>query len=61
MANKPKACTVVIVYLIALFGMIRNRPNTVFDLIVYFPLIFLNFVLTMLLVSAGQQLYQKNF
>lgn len=61
MENKQMICITCVVYLFALLSMVVEKSNVLLETIVYSPLIFLNFVLAMLLISVGQQLYQKNF
>lgn len=60
MANRKATYGLSMVYFLALVGIGIGKSNRVFELVVHLPLIFLNFILMMLLISAGQQLYQKN-
>ncbi|AHL30136.1 uncharacterized protein Eint_080185 [Encephalitozoon intestinalis ATCC 50506] len=60
MANKRVTYGLSVIYFLALIRIGMGKSNRVLELIVHFPLLFLNFILIMLLISAGQQLYQKN-
>ncbi|CCI73961.1 ECU08_0265 [Encephalitozoon cuniculi GB-M1] len=60
MARRQITFVLSSIYFLALLGISVDRTNRVFGFIVHLPLLFLNFVLMMLLISAGQQLYQKN-
>jgi hypothetical protein len=50
-----------LLHISSMVAVALNRSNGVISTIAYSPLIFLNFVFAMLLLSAGKQLYQKNF
>lgn len=61
MANKQVVFLGGATYLLALGAIIMGQYSRVAEFVVHSPLLFLNLILTMLLISAGQQLYQKNF
>jgi hypothetical protein len=48
-------------HVLCVLHMVAKKPNAVVEAFAYSPLIFLNAVFAMLLLSAGKQLYQKNF
>ncbi|AHL28956.1 hypothetical protein KMI_01g00810 [Encephalitozoon hellem] len=60
MVSRQATYGLTMLYFLALIGIAVGKSNRILELIVHLPLIFLNFILMMLLISAGQQLYQKN-
>ncbi|KAH9410963.1 hypothetical protein HK407_09g13770 [Ordospora pajunii] len=60
MTNRFIAFTISISYIVSVICVAIGKHVAPFQLIAYLPLVFLNFLLTMLLVLAGKHLYLNN-